>query len=439
MSVNPLKANSGSQPRIYGRAEHGISRANISPNAVRVLYRLREAGYRACLVGGGVRDLLLGREPKDFDVGTDAHPEEVRGLFRNCRLIGRRFRLAHVHFGREIIEVATFRAPHDSDESEEQEAEMSDGRILRDNVYGTIEQDAWRRDFTINALYYDIADFSVVDYTGGMEDLRQGRLRLIGEPEVRYREDPVRLLRAVRFAAKLGFILDDGTRQALKQFGPLLADVPPARLFDEVIKLFHAGHGLQTFEMLRQYALFARLFPLTEQALAHEEQGFPITFVANALRNTDTRIRENKGVHPAFLYAVLLWEPVRHEAQRLVDAGESLLPALQQAGTEILARQAKQIMIPKRFSLVMREIWELQPRLEQRRGARALRLLTHPRFRAAYDFYCLRAHSGEALQEGCAWWTKIQELKPDEQRKMAEVGGSGATKRRRRRRPRKRE
>ncbi|MCG5516337.1 polynucleotide adenylyltransferase PcnB [Ectothiorhodospira sp. 9100] len=433
-------------PRVYARAEHGISRANISDNALKVLYRLKDAGFRACLVGGGVRDLLLGREPKDFDVATDAHPEEVRKVFRNCRLIGRRFRLAHVYFGREIIEVATFRAPHEdstddqdleADDAGSRQALVEDGRIIRDNVYGTIEQDAWRRDFSINALYYDINDFSVVDYTDGMEDLKNGVLRLIGDPEVRYREDPVRMLRAVRFAAKLGFRLDPAAEEGMVELGDLLEDVAPARLFDEVVKLFHGGHALQTFEMLRHYDLFQYLFPLTEESLEHEEQGFPITFVANALRNTDDRIQCGKGVNPAFLYAVLLWEPVRHLAERFMEDGASELPALQRAGGQILAEQAQFISIPKRFSLPVREIWEMQPRFEIRQGVRPLKLITHPRFRAGYDFYCLRGRSGEALEDGCEWWTRLQEVNEAEQRRMVEAQGkskSARSKRRRRRR-----
>ncbi|SEQ32692.1 poly(A) polymerase [Ectothiorhodospira magna] len=437
--IQPVQSETGDHaPRVYARAEHVISRAHISDNALKVLYRLKDAGFRACLVGGGVRDLLLGREPKDFDVATDAHPEQVRRLFRNCRLIGRRFRLAHVFYGQEIIEVATFRAPHDNfaddgDTANGGQALVEDGRIIRDNVYGTIEQDAWRRDFSVNALYYDIENFSVVDYTGGMDDLKQGVLRLIGDPEVRYREDPVRMLRAVRFATKLGFRLDKATQEALLRLGPLLQDVPPARLFDEVIKLFHAGYGLQTFEALRHYGLFGQIFPLTEDALAHEEDGFPITFVANALNNTDERIQSGKGVNPAFLYAVLLWEPVRHVVGQLMDDGEAELPALQHAGGVILSRQARHILIPKRFALPMREIWELQPRFEQRRGARALRLLGHPRFRAAYDFYCLRAASGEALSEGCEWWTRLQAVDEAEQRRMVDVADKKTRTRRRRR------
>ena len=277
---------------VIPRPEHNISRANISPNAVKVLYRLREAGYRACLVGGGVRDLLLGREPKDFDVATDARPEQVHKLFRNCRLIGRRFRLAHVQFGREIVEVATFRAcGRDSDDDDGSSVERAaDGRILSDNVYGSIEDDAWRRDFTINALYYDIADFAVLDYVGGMTDLRAGLIRLIGDPAQHYHEDPVRLLRAVRFAAKLGFRLDPATEAPLHRLGHLLEKIPPARLFDEVLKLFLGGCAIQTFELLRHYRLFGWLFPATERCLNHQQHHYPKTLLVRALASTDSRL-----------------------------------------------------------------------------------------------------------------------------------------------------
>ncbi|HDP89784.1 MAG TPA: polynucleotide adenylyltransferase PcnB [Thioalkalivibrio sp.] len=434
---------SNSKPRIYARSEHPISRANISQNALKVLYRLHEAGYQAFLVGGGVRDLLLGREPKDFDVATDASPDEVRELFRNCRLIGRRFRLAHVHFGREIIEVATFRAPHeDEDEADNGTAAVTadDGRILRDNVYGTLDQDAWRRDFTVNALYYNIADFSVVDFVGGMKDLERGRLRVIGDPDVRFREDPVRMLRAVRFAAKLGFRIDPEVEAAMHELSDLLAEISPARLFDEVLKLFHGGSAVQTFEMLRHYGLFAHLFPLTEEALAHEEQGFPITFVMNALANTDARINEDKPVTPAFLYAALLWEPLRHEAEAIMAEDDMPeIPAMQQAAHNIMSLQQRATSIPKRFSLPMREIWTLQPRFRYKSGKRALRLAAHPRFRAAYDFLCLRSRSGELPPEDCRWWTEFQETDASGQQQLMTSGGAagregGKPKRRRRRR-----
>jgi len=437
-------------PRIIPRAEHNISRADISKNALKVLYRLRKAGYQAYLVGGGVRDLLLGREPKDFDVATDARPEEVRALFRNCRLIGRRFRLAHVHFGPEIIEVATFRAiPRLAGEVEGAEPAEGrgaapegeilideEGRIVRDNVYGTIEEDAWRRDFTVNALYYNIADFSVLDYVGGMEDLRAGLVRLIGDPEQRYREDPVRMLRAVRFAAKLGFRIDPATAAPIRRLGHLLEDIPPARLFEEVLKLFLGGAAVATFELLRHYDLFRYLFPATDAVLADEEDGFPHTFVLKALANTDARIAEGKPVTPAFLYAVLLWGPVRRRARERVEAkGAGEVEALHRAASEAMAEQIRHTALPKRFRAPMREIWTLQPRFEARRGRRPLRLRVHPRYRAAYDFMLLRAEAGEVEAETAEWWHRFEAASEDERERMlAEAGGRRAGGRRRRRR-----
>jgi poly(A) polymerase len=422
------------QPVIVPRPEHTISRASISHGALKVLYRLKEAGFQSFLVGGGVRDLLLGREPKDFDVGTNATPDEIRTLFRNCRLIGRRFRLAHVRFGRDIIEVATFRAHHDAEAEEDVRAHSDDGRILRDNVYGTLDDDVWRRDFTVNALYYDIKDFSVVDYVGGLADLRSGTLRLIGEPEQRYREDPVRMLRAVRFAAKLGFRIDPDSEAGIHALGHLLKDIPAARLFEEILKLFVGGCAVATFELLRHYDLFRYLFPMTDEALSHEEQGFPITFVLRALENTDRRLAEDKPVTPAFLYATLLWEPVRVRAQALVEQGASPLEASQVAGNQVSAEQVQFTSLPKRFSMPMREIWNLQPRFERRRGKAPYRLLEHPRFRAAYDFLLLRAEVGEAPAELARWWTDFQTLNAAERDRMVEP----AKKKRRRRRPRRR-
>ena len=437
-------------PRIIPRAEHNISRADISENALKVLYRLRKAGYQAYLVGGGVRDLLLGREPKDFDVATDARPEEVRALFRNCRLIGRRFRLAHVRFGPEIVEVATFRAiprlaadaaAEDEGEGAGPEGEIvidEDGRIVRDNVYGTIEEDAWRRDFTVNALYYNIADFSVVDYVGGVEDLRAGLIRLIGEPEQRYREDPVRMLRAVRFAAKLGFRIEPATAEPIRRLSHLLEDIPPARLYEEVLKLFLGGAAVTTYELLRHYGLFGRLFPLTEEALAEEEGGFPHVFVVRALENTDARVAAGKPVTPAFLFAVLLWEAVRRRARSLADErGLGEVEALHKAASEVMAEQARRVSLPKRFRPQMREIWTLQPRFEQRRGRRPLRLLTHPRFRAAYDFMLLRAEAGEVEAETAEWWRRFEAASEAEREELLAAGGGGARRPRRRRRRRR--
>jgi len=414
-------------PTIIPRPEHTLSRADISENALKVLYRLKQHGYQAYLVGGGVRDLLLGREPKDFDVATDARPEQVREVFRNCRLIGRRFRLAHVHFGREIIEVATFRGPAQVDDEDRR---VENGMILRDNVYGTLEEDALRRDFTVNALYYNIADFSVVDYVGGMDDLRAGLLRLLGDPEQRYREDPVRMLRAVRFASKLGFNIEPSCERPLFEMGELLQVVPSARLFDEVLKLFMAGTALIAFEKLRHYGLFGHLFPATEAALAREEEAFPITFVNRGLYNTDVRIEEGKPVTPAFLFAVLLWEPVRLRARELEAEGIPPFPAMQQAGSEVVIAQQPVVAQPKRFSLPMREIWNLQHRFTQRGGKRPHRLLTHPRFRAAYDFMLLRAEAGEVEQELAEWWTAFEAEHAGDREKAVPA--------RRRRRPRRR-
>jgi poly(A) polymerase len=416
-------SNGSFQPKIITRSDHNISRANISPNALRVLYRLNEAGYQAHLVGGSVRDLLLGREPKDFDIGTDAHPEDVRRLFRNCRLIGRRFRLAHILFGREVIEVATFRAlSNECPNTEGHDRHVDeDGRIVRDNVYGSIGEDAWRRDFTVNALFYNIRDFSVIDFVDGMSDLEAGVLRLIGEPEQRYREDPVRMLRAIRFAAKLGFRIHGDTETSIPDLAHLLQDIPAARLYDEVLKLFQGGYALSTFELLRHYNLFGHLFPLTEQALAHEEQGFPLTLVSRAMDNTDLRLSQGKPVTPAFLLAVLLWEPMRLIADRLRKEGMSAVQSIQVAGGRVLSEQAGYTSIPRRFSLPMREIWQLQPRLEKRAGRGSLKVLAHPRFRAAYDFLLLRCESGEAPEELGKWWTDFQEKSPEAKQQMIQA------------------
>ncbi|MGM0594927.1 MAG: polynucleotide adenylyltransferase PcnB [Pseudomonadota bacterium] len=422
-------------PVIIPRDQHGISRANISENALKVLYRLHKGGYEAYLVGGGVRDLLLGREPKDFDIATDARPEEVKQLFRNCRLIGRRFRLAHVHFGRDIIEVATFRAGQEAGREVETNGT---GMLVRDNVYGTLEEDAWRRDFSVNALYYNIADFSVVDYTGGVADLDAGRLRVIGDPHQRFREDPVRMLRAVRFAAKLGFRIDPDCESAIRELGYLLEEVSHARLFDETLKLLLAGSGVETYELLRHYRLFGHLFPETDACLAEEENHFPHTLLLHALENTDRRIADDKPVTPAFLYAALLWEPVRREFAMLRERDIPPIQAMQMAGDAVFARQSPRVMVPKRFSLQSREIWEWQERLKKNGGKRPLRLLEQSRFRAAYDFLLLRAQCGEAPQELADWWTRFQQSDEAQRVSMLRQNGSPKGKRRRRRRPRKR-
>jgi poly(A) polymerase len=422
-------------PRIVPRSEHRISRANISDNALKVLYRLKAAGYEAYLVGGGVRDLSLGREPKDFDVATDARPEAVKELFRNCRLIGRRFRLAHVHFGPEIIEVATFRALHDPDGGPSEDRVIEDGLIVRDNVYGTLAEDALRRDFTINALYYNIADFSVVDHAGGMEDLEAGVIRLIGDPEVRYREDPVRMLRAIRFAVKLGFKIHPETAQPIRPMAELLQNIPAARLFEESLKLFMSGMALDSFEALRHYGLFGELFPGVERALLRDQQGAGVRFISLALKNTDARVAEGKPVTPTFLFAALLWPAVGEAMQRYGEEGLNELLALQAASQDAVQDQMQRVAVPKRFSIPMREVWSLQPRLERRGGRRSMRLIGHPRFRAAYDFMLLRAEVGEVDPEVAAWWRDFQSGSEDERQSMSEQTAPAKRRRRRRRKP----
>ncbi|WP_018717199.1 polynucleotide adenylyltransferase PcnB [Arhodomonas aquaeolei] len=426
------------QPVIVPRSDHRISRSQISDNALKVLYRLKNGGYEAYLVGGGVRDLSLGREPKDFDIATDATPEQVNELFRNCRLIGRRFRLAHVHFGREIIEVATFRALNNGGEEDSDGDHVTeDGLVLRDNVYGTIEEDALRRDFTVNALYYNIADFSIVDYAGGMADLEAAVIRLIGDPEVRFREDPVRMLRAVRFAVKLGFRIDPDVAEAMPRLAPLLADIPAARLFEEVLKLFMGGQGEGTFELLRRFGLYRYLFPATDTLLDEAGDDVAVRFIARALANTDLRIMEERPVTPAFLFAAMLWPVVVERAAEWQDDVDSDGQALQQASAAVVQEQVAVVTIPKRFGVPMREIWSLQPRFEKRSGKRAQRLLGHPRFRAAYDFLLLRAEVGDADPELANWWTEFQDADPERRRAMTGASGGGGKRGRRGRRGRR--
>ena len=393
--------------RIIPREQHVISRKNISKAALRVLYRLNEAGYQAYLVGGAVRDLLLGGHPKDFDVATNATPEEVKKLFRNSRLIGRRFRLAHVVYGPEIIEVATFRGT--GEEEGDGDRHIVDGRIVRDNVWGTIEEDAIRRDFRVNALYYDISDFSVRDYVGGMQDVENRVLHLIGDPATRYREDPVRMLRAVRLAAKLNFRIDKAAAAPFDELGPLLADAAPARLFDESLKLFLAGHGLKSFHMLEQTGLLRFMFPATARALKRGDKALR-ALVEQGLANTDARVAEGKSVTPAFLFAVLLWGEVRDLAHTWMTKGVEPMTAWEHAATRVIAEQCQRVAIPRRFSLTMEEIWALQPRFEQVQRKRVFRLLGHPRFRAAFDFLVLRAAESPAIKELGDWWAHAQQL-----------------------------
>ncbi len=419
---------------IIPRPDHNVSRNEISSAALKVLYRLHKSGYQAFLVGGGVRDALIGLHPKDFDIATDATPEQVRSLFSNCRLIGRRFRLAHVRFGREIIEVATFRAAANSDADDS--SLDTEGRILRDNVYGSIEEDVWRRDFTCNALYYNIADFSVWDYVGGFEDVRKKRIVFIGDPVKRLREDPVRMLRAVRFAGKLGFTIDKSVVKAMKGNTGLLANVPAARLFDEFLKLFQSGFAEPTFKLLREHKLFGELFPATEEELA-KDPAFE-KFVLAALLNSDKRVANGQSVTPMFLLGVFFWAPIKRLAEiRRSEEKMSESQSINLAAYEVVAHQQRRISIPKRFTIPMREMLSLQPRFTATRGKRGMNLLEHRRFRAAYDFLLLRSEVGWADESLATFWTDVQTQSVEERAKSFQMQGKPTGKKRRPRRRRK--
>jgi poly(A) polymerase len=430
----PQKSNS-TELNTIPRDEHLVSRKDINHTALKVLYRLQNAGYEGYLVGGCVRDLQLGLKPKDFDVATDATPEQVRKLFSNSRLIGRRFRIVHVTFGREIIEVTTFRGRTDDDNDNHLQKQSDEGLLLRDNVYGSLEEDAERRDFTVNALYYTPRDFSLKAYGSGMEDLENRVLRIIGDPETRYREDPVRMMRAVRFAAKLTFDIEPRTGDPIPDLAPLLSNVAAARLFDEVIKMLMSGYGLATWRLMREYNLVEPLLPATHAALKASSDGYYDAFIEQALVNTDDRINRGKPVTPAFLYAALLWPAVREEAEHSINMGTPEQPAWMQAMGKIVAHQISSIAIPKRFSIPMKEIWELQLRLPKRTPKRAEQVASHPRFRAAYDFLLLRESAGEKTGDLGQWWTDYQTENPDIRRDMASEAATERPRRRRRRRP----
>ncbi len=429
-------SSSSAAPRVIPRDSHSVSRRNISSAALKVIKILHEAGFEAYLVGGGVRDLLLGGHPKDFDVATNATPEEVRRQFRSARIVGRRFQIVHVRMGREVIEVTTFRGHHDDSPHH---ARSEEGMLLRDNVYGTLETDALRRDFTVNALYYNARDFSLIDYCGGLKDLEKRRLRMIGDPATRYKEDPVRILRALRFAAKLGFQLDSATAKPICSLSGLLLNVSDARLFEEVLKLFLNGSATATFNLMREYNLLEQLFPGTDQALKAGEP-YMEQLVNLCMSNTDLRIRSDKTVTPAYIYAALLWPALQLQYKALC-ANMPQVQAWNQAAQNVISQQLTRTAIPKRFLIPMREIWDLQQRLPSRLGMRALRLLDHPRFRAAYDFLMMREEAGEPLDGLGLWWTHFQAADDEERETMvknlARQPGTAAKKPRRRRRPRK--
>lgn len=409
-------------PNLIKSVDHAIDAKQLCPNASEVVERLQDAGFEAYIVGGSVRDLLLGKSPKDFDIATDATPEEVRSVFPRCRLIGRRFRLAHVRMRGDLLEVATFRGQGDVHQDNQ-------GRILRDNVWGTVEEDAVRRDFTINALFMDPVNGVIRDYVGGYKDLLDRRLRLIGDPETRYREDPVRILRAARFIAKLGVEPDPGTVSPMAEISPQLEKIPPARLFEEVCKLFLTGHAVRTMETLQRFELTRFLFPVLEPAgSSGKARLHPV--VNRALKSTDDRIAEDKSVTPAFLVAALLWGPVEERAAAYQESGASAFQAMERAGDEVMAEQVRRTAVPRRFSSVTRQIWLNQVRLTRTRGKRALSILHQPRFRAAYDFLLLRALDDEELAPLGEFWTEAQKDMPEVEERPA------ARKRPRRRRRR---
>ena len=416
---------------IIPRNHHHVSKNDISVNALKVLNRLNSAGFQAYLVGGSIRDLLLHKAPKDFDVATNATPQQIRNLFRNARIIGRRFKLVHILYHREIIEVATFRGHEPVDENQQTNDR---GMLIRDNVYGTLEEDAWRRDFTINSLYYNIDDASIVDFTGGVHDVNQRLLRMIGDPVVRYQEDPVRMLRAIRFGAKLQFEMAPETAAPLSQLSHLLNHVSGSRLFDEITKLYQCGEALAVQHLLVKHGLYPHLFAQTNALL---DSDYPVNaLIKIALENTDTRIRDDKPVTPAFLFAVFLWFPLMARTEQLKKEGIDPLPALEQAMSQVISEQNKVITVPKRFTQIMREMWIMQYRFSKRSGTRAFNLLEHPRFRAAYDFLALRALAGDESMELADWWTTFQEVEPSVQATMvADIDSITPSKPKRRKKP----
>lgn len=406
-------------------AKHGIDRNRISPAALRVCSVLHEAGFSAYVVGGAVRDLLLGATPKDYDVATNARPEQVKPLFRRALLIGRRFRIVHVILGQETIEVSTFRAAESADAQKDEH-----GRVLRDNVFGSQEEDALRRDFSVNALYYDPATEEVIDYHEGMADLKKRTMRVIGDPAVRYREDPVRMLRAVRLAAKLGLSIESASRAPIKKMAPLIGNVPPARLFDEMLKLLMSGHASACVRRLRDEGLSQGLLPLLDVIL---DQPLGERFVTLALAQTDERVKTDRPISPAFLFASLLWHEVLAGSKAREKKGERPVPALEAAMDDVLETQCEKLAITRKLTATMREVWTMQPRFEQRSGQRPYRLVESPRFRMAYDFLALRAASGEVPEELEIWWRAFQ-FADDETRRAMLQPDSGPKPRKRRRR-----
>ncbi len=405
--------------QVIPQKKHSFSRHDISHSAIKVIEGLNNAGFQSYLVGGSIRDALLGTAPKDFDVATDATPEQVKRVFRNARIIGKRFRIVHVRFGREIIEVTTFRGQANEQQSgSQQQVASNTGQLIRDNVYGDMQSDALRRDFTVNALYYSPEDGAIHDYTEGVSDIDKRELRMIGDPLTRYQEDPVRLLRAIRFAAKLGFKIEAETEAPIRPHANLLNHVAPARLFDEILKLFLNGSATASYSLLREYGLFDALFPGTAAVI--DKSPYFNELISAVMINTDKRIRSDKRVTPAFIYGALLWPAFIYAQHKLVDQGTPIMPAIHQAADEVLSQQIPLVAIPKRFTIPMRQIWELQWRLALRTGKRADKLLDHEKFRAGYDFLLMREVAGERLNGLGHWWTRYQDAPIDERQAMVD-------------------
>ena len=423
------KGRDANTPVVLGADQHGIDPRLLSSNAVRVTSTLQEAGFEAFVVGGAVRDLLLGVKPKDFDIATNATPEQVRKLFRRAFIIGKRFQIVHVMFGQDLLEVTTFRGTT-SDNAPKDEH----GRVLRDNTFGSQAEDAVRRDFTINAMYYNPANQQVLDYHGGIEDIRAKTLRIIGQPEARYREDPVRMLRVVRFAAKLKFTIEQTTAAPIPVMAPLINNVPAARVFDEMLKLLMSGHAMACLQQLRKEGLHHGLLPLLDVVM---EQPMGFKFVTLALDSTDARIHAGKTVSPGFLFASLLWHQVLEKWEAYKAAGEFPIPALHLAADDVLDSQTEKLALQRKIGSDMRDIWSMQPRFERRQGKTPYKLLEHPRFRAGYDFLLLRCASGEIEADLGDWWTAFYEGDEGERERLVASANSPAGGAKRKRAPRR--
>ena len=423
-----VPASSG-EANVIGVNKHGIRRDALSSGSLRTVEALQQQGFKAYVVGGAVRDLLAGLKPKDFDVATNATPEQVRNCFRRSRIIGRRFQIVHVLMGAETIEVTTFRGHHDQHSGSRAQTD-GQGRVLRDNVFGSEKDDAARRDFTVNALYYDPTSETIVDYHHGLADLKQKTLRMIGDPPTRYREDPVRMLRAVRLASKLDLSIEPATRESISELAGLLENVPPSRLFDEMLKLLTSGDAVKCLKRLRAEGLHHGVLPLLDVIL---DQPLGERFVMLALENTDRRVREGKPISPGFLFATLLWHEVLAKWEALKAGGERPIPALFAAMDDVLDTQSEKLAITRRVAGDIKDIWLLQPRFEQRSGKRPYSLIEQARFRAGYDFLLLRAESGEIPAELGKWWTDFLNADGETRAAMLLPQKPDETKKRRRR------